>query len=63
MCMLLYYSDISLSQLSEGFINIKDMYKMTVGRVGVRVYEAHEVKSRLTLVRVPFYFINFACVE
>ncbi len=44
MCMLLYYSDISLSQLSEGFINIKDMYKMTVGREGVRVYEAHEVK-------------------
>ena len=42
--MLLYYSDISLSQLSEGFINIKDMYKMTVGREGVRVYEAHEVK-------------------
>ena len=27
-----------------GFININDMYKMTVGREGVRGYEAHEVK-------------------
>jgi hypothetical protein len=25
-------------------ININDMYKMTVGREGVRGYEAHEVK-------------------
>ena len=44
MCMLLYYSDISLSQLSEGFINIKDMYKMTVGKGVVYTYEAYEAK-------------------
>jgi hypothetical protein len=26
------------------FINIKDMYKNDVGKVGVRVYEVYEVK-------------------
>ncbi len=25
---------------------------------GVRVYEAYEVKYRVALVRVPFYFLN-----
>ena len=28
----------------DGFINIKDMYNNDVGKGGVRVYEAHEVK-------------------
>ena len=41
-----------------GFININDMYNNDVGKGGVRVYEAYEVKSRVALVRVPFYFIN-----
>ena len=42
--MLLYYSDISLSQLSEGFINIKDMSNYDGGKGGARGCEAHEVK-------------------
>jgi hypothetical protein len=44
---LLYYSDVSFKSVIKplnGFNNIKDMCKMTVGREGVRVYEAHEVK-------------------
>jgi hypothetical protein len=41
-----------------GFINIKDMYNNDVGKGGVRVCEAHDVKERVALVRVPFYFIN-----
>jgi hypothetical protein len=40
------------------FININDMCKNDVGKGGVRVYEAYEVKSRVALVRVPFYLIN-----
>jgi hypothetical protein len=40
------------------FININDVYNNEVGKEGVRVYEAYEVKSRVALVRVPFYFIN-----
>jgi hypothetical protein len=40
------------------FININDMYNNDVGMGGVRVYEAYEVKQRMALVRVPFYFIN-----
>ena len=28
----------------DDFINIKDMYKMTVGKGGARSCEAHEVK-------------------
>jgi hypothetical protein len=28
----------------DGFINIKDMYNNGVGKGGVRVYEAYEVK-------------------
>jgi hypothetical protein len=40
------------------FININDMYNTDVGKGGVRVYEAYEVKQRVALVRVPFYFIN-----
>ena len=61
MYMLLYYSDVSFKSVIKplnGFNNIKDMCKMTVGREGVRVYEAHEVNQRVALVRVPFYFIN-----
>jgi|LauGreSuBDMM15SN_2_FD.fasta_scaffold334699_1 hypothetical protein len=42
MFMLLYYSDISLSQLSNPSINIQDMYKMTVGKGVVYTYEAYE---------------------
>ena len=41
-----------------GFININDMYNNDVGKGGVYAYEAHEVKQRVALVRVPFYFIN-----
>jgi hypothetical protein len=41
-----------------GFINIKDMYNTDGGQGGVRVYEAHEVKKRVALIRVPFYFLN-----
>ena len=28
----------------NGCINIKDMYKMAVGKGGVRAYDAHEVQ-------------------
>ncbi len=31
---------------------------MTVGKGVVYAYEAHQVKYRVALVRVPFYFIN-----
>ena len=41
-----------------GFINIKDIYNNDIGKGGVRVYEGHEVKYRVALVRVPFCFIN-----
>ena len=41
-----------------GFININDMYKMTVGKGVVYAYEAYEVKKRVSLVRVTFYFIS-----
>jgi hypothetical protein len=41
-----------------GFININDMYNNDVGKGGVRVYEAYEVKYRVALVGVPFYFVN-----
>jgi len=41
-----------------GFININDMYKNDVGKGGKYAYEAYEVKNRVELVRVPFYFIN-----
>ncbi len=34
------------------------MYNNDVGKEGVRVYEAYEVKQRVAFVRVPFYFIN-----
>ena len=44
--------------LRVGFININDMYNNDVGKGGVRVYEAYEVKQRVALVRVPFYFIH-----
>ena len=40
------------------FINIKDMSKNDVGKGGVRGFEAYEVKSRVALVRVPFFFRN-----
>ena len=51
----------------DGFINIKDMFKNDVGKGGVLVYEAYEVKYRVALVGVPFYFINllptsFLCI-
>ena len=42
-----YYSDISLSLLSNplySFINILVMYKMTVGKGVVYTYEAYEAK-------------------
>ena len=42
----------------DGLINIKDMHNNDVGKGGVRVYEGHEVKQKVALVRVPFYFIN-----
>ena len=41
-----------------GVININDMYNNDVGKGGVYAYEAYEVKWRVALVRVPFYFIN-----
>ena len=44
--------------LRVGFININHMYNNDVGKGGVYAYEAHEVKQRVALVRVPFYFIN-----
>jgi hypothetical protein len=47
MYMLLYYSDISSSQLSNPSMvsfNINDMYKMAVAKGGVYPYEGHEVK-------------------
>jgi hypothetical protein len=34
------------------------MSKNDVGKGGVRVFEAYEVKSRVALVRVPFFFRN-----
>jgi hypothetical protein len=40
-----------------GFINIKDMYNNDGGQGGARVCETHEVKKKVALVRVPFYFI------
>ena len=40
------------------FINIKDMYNNDDGQGGARVCEAHEVKIKVALVRVSFYFIN-----
>ena len=42
----------------DGFIDIKDMYNNDVGKGRMRVYEAYEVKQRVALVRVPFYFMN-----
>jgi hypothetical protein len=36
------------------------MYNNDVGNGGVYAYEAYEVKQRVALVRVPFYFINFS---
>ena len=44
--------------LRVGFINTNDMYNNDVGKGGVRVYEAYEVKQRVALVRVPFCFIH-----
>ncbi len=44
--------------LRVGFININDMYHNDVGKGGVRVYEAYEVKQRVALVRVPFYSLT-----
>ena len=41
-----------------GCININDMYKNDVGKGGAQCCEAYEVKQRVALVRVPFYFIN-----
>ena len=41
-----------------GCININDMYKNDVGKGRKYAYEAYEVKNRVELVRVPFYFIN-----
>ena len=41
-----------------GFINVNDMYNNDVGKGVVYAYEAYEVKLRVALVRVPFYFIN-----
>jgi hypothetical protein len=40
------------------FININDMYNNDVGKGGAQGCEAYEVKERVALVRVPFYFIN-----
>ena len=34
------------------------MYNNDGGQGGARVCEAHEVKKRVALVRVPFYFIH-----
>jgi hypothetical protein len=44
--------------LRVGFININDMYNNDVGKGGAQGCEAYEVKQRVALVRVPFYFIN-----
>ena len=41
-----------------GFININDIYKNDVGKGEKYAYKAYEVKNRVELVRVPFYFIN-----
>jgi hypothetical protein len=41
-----------------GFININDMYNNDVSKGGAQDCEAYEVKYRVSLVRVPFYFIN-----
>jgi hypothetical protein len=42
--------------LRVGFININDMYNNDVGKGGAQGCEAYEVKKRVALVRVPFYF-------
>jgi len=39
-------------------MNINDMYNNDVGKGGAQGCEAYEVKKRVALVRVPFYFIN-----
>jgi hypothetical protein len=44
--------------VSVVFININEMYNNDVGKGGVRVYEAYEVKYRVAVVRMPVYFIN-----
>jgi len=44
--------------LRVGFININDMYNNDVGKGGAQGCEAYEVKQRVALVGVPFYFIN-----
>jgi hypothetical protein len=47
--------------LRVGFININDMYNSynnDVGKGGAQGCEAYEVKQRVALVRVPFYFIH-----
>jgi hypothetical protein len=44
--------------LRVGFIHINDMYNNDVGKGGAQGCEAYEVKYRVVLVRVPFYFIN-----
>jgi hypothetical protein len=44
--------------LRVGFININDMYNNDVGKGGAKGCEGYEVKERVALVRVPFYFIN-----
>jgi hypothetical protein len=44
--------------LRVGFIIKNDMYNNDVGKGGAQGCEAHGVKKRVALVRVPFYFIN-----
>jgi hypothetical protein len=44
--------------LRVGFININDMYNNDIGKWGAQGCEAYEVKQRVALVRVSFYFIN-----
>jgi hypothetical protein len=44
--------------LRVGFININNMYNNDVSKEGAQGCEAYEVKQRVALVRVPFYFIN-----
>jgi hypothetical protein len=34
------------------------MFNNNVGKGGVRVYEGCEIKKRVSLVRLSFYFIN-----
>jgi hypothetical protein len=44
--------------LRVGFIHINNMYNNDVGKGGAQGCEAYEVKSRVALFGVPFYFIN-----